>query len=101
MTKQTGRFGGRNGWEIDYRVFNTSAMTAPGVIATKFLGMAKSETAIALNRRTDTRSDFKNHVEHSDMLRQVWRNKFQFDQASRSNNAILIDCDTSEAFDWK
>lgn len=72
-------------------------MTAPGVTVTKCLGMAKTETTVALNWRTDTQSDFKNQVEHSNVLRQSVRNKFQFNQVSGSYNAIL-DCDTSEAF---
>jgi len=66
---KTGRVGGGNGEAIDDRVFNASTMTASGVAATKFLGMAKTETTIALDWRPDARSDFKNHVKNSNVLR--------------------------------
>lgn len=101
MTIWIGRVGGRDGGAIDYGVLSTSTMAASGVTVTTFLSMPKPETAVALNRRTDTRSDFKNHFENSNVLREVYRNKFQFNQASGSNDAILIDYKTFEAFNWK
>jgi hypothetical protein len=60
------------------------------IFKTKFFRMNKTETTIALNWRTDTRGDFKNHVEYSNMLRQSVRDKFQFNHASGSNTTILV-----------